>query len=79
MGSRLSLSYDTEGDILYLEAVPPYAAQFSDEIADGVVARMNPDTGEVECLEILSFRHRFKNLGDVFELPLAAHLRLLPA
>jgi len=78
MGSRLSLLYDNEGDVLYVEAVPPYAAQLSNEIADGVVARMNPDTGDVECLEILSFRRRFKNLDDVFELPLAARMKLLP-
>ena len=67
----MTYSYDREGDILYVNAVEPYAAQASDEIADGVVARMNPDTGAVENLEILSFSKRFARLGDILSLPIA--------
>jgi hypothetical protein len=72
MGAQLNLSYDREGDILYVNAVEPYAEQESDEIADGVVARMNPDTNAVENLEILSFSKRFARLGDLLSLPVAA-------
>ena len=44
------------------------------EIGDGVVARMNPDTGEVENLEILFFSDRFAKLGDLLHLPLRAKM-----
>jgi hypothetical protein len=69
VATQLSLRYDVEGDILYLDSVEPYAEQESDEIADGVVARLNPDTGAVENLEILFFRSHFPGLGDRLALP----------
>ncbi len=72
--SQLSLRYDPEGDILYLDTVLPYATQESDEIADGVVARMNPDSGEVENLEILFFSGRIPKLGDELRLPVGVRL-----
>jgi hypothetical protein len=74
MEAQLSLSYDQEGDILYVNVVEPYAGQESDEIAEGVVARMNPGTGAVENLEILFFSSRFERLGDLFRLPVGATL-----
>ena len=74
MSAQLTFSYDREGDILYVNAVEPYAEQESDEIADGVVARMNPKTGSVENLEILFFSSLFDHLGDVLRLPVAAAL-----
>jgi hypothetical protein len=51
----LTFTYDEAGDILYIDAVAPYAEQESDEIAENVVARFNPKTGAVENLEILFF------------------------
>jgi hypothetical protein len=71
MGPRLNLSYDREGDILYVNAIEPYAEQHSAMIADGVVGRMNPDSGAVENLEILSFSKRFNDLGDSIDLPVS--------
>jgi hypothetical protein len=38
-----------------------------------VIARLNPDTGDVESLEILSFSTRLQD--DLFELPVTAALR----
>lgn len=74
MDSQLTLSYDKEGDILYVNVVPPYADQESDEIADGIVARMNPDSGEVENLMILFFSGRISALGEEVRLPVRARL-----
>ena len=74
MGTRLSFRYDSEGDILYVNAVQPYAAQESDEIADGVIARTNPTTGAVENLEILFFASRFGQLDDLLSLPVAVEM-----
>ncbi len=45
MEEKLSLRYDREADILYLDRGPPYAEQESEELGDDVIARLNPVTG----------------------------------
>ena len=55
MEARLLVEYDRIGDILYLGTVSPYPEQESEELDYGVVARLNPQSGEIENLEILSF------------------------
>jgi len=74
MAAKLTLEYDRVGDILYITSCRPYAEQESDEIDDGVIARSNPDTGNIESLEILWFSTRLT--GTPLELPIAADLRL---
>ena len=78
METGLTLDYDREGDILYITRVPPYAEQESEEIGDEVVARLNPDTGEVEALEILFFSTRLLR-NDHLELPVRTEMRLDPS
>ncbi len=56
MDAKLSFEYDREGDILYINKRPPYPEQESEEIDYGIVARLNPSTGEIENLEILFFK-----------------------
>jgi uncharacterized protein YuzE len=75
MDAKLTFEYDREGDILYINTRPPYPEQESDEIGDEVIARFNPDTGQIENLEVLFFSTRLlrKNL---FKLPITADLRL---
>jgi uncharacterized protein YuzE len=75
MGEKLVFRYDKVGDILYVEKRPPYAAQESDEIGDEIIARFNPETGEVENLEILFFSKRLFDT-NLLELPIDANLRL---
>jgi uncharacterized protein YuzE len=75
MASRLTLQYDRVGDILYIETCPPYPEQDSDELDDHIVARSNPETGQIESLEILFFSTRLDDKG-VFELPVTAELSL---
>lgn len=74
MATGLTFHYDEPGDILYVDLVPPYASQLSDEIGDGVVVRTNPETGAVENMEILSFSAR-AGAGSLV-LPLIADLQL---
>ena len=76
MDANLSFKYDREADILHIDKCPPYAAQESEELGDEVVARLNPDTGEVENLEVLFFSTRLLR-SDLFELPVTADLRLV--
>ena len=54
----MKLEYDPIGDILYLESLPPYAAQCTREVAEGVLTRSNPKSGRVESTEVQSFVHR---------------------
>ena len=75
MAEKLTFEYDKEGDILYITKLLPYAAQESEEIGDDVIARLNPQTGEVESLEILFFSTRLGESGFL-EVPVAGELRL---
>jgi len=75
MKAKLTFQYDREADILHIDKCPPYAEQESEELPDEVVARLNPDTGEVENLDVLFFSTRLLR-SDLFELPVSADLRL---
>jgi uncharacterized protein YuzE len=75
MDTKLTFQYDREGDILYINTRPPYPEQESDEIGDEVIARFNPDTGQIENLEVLFFSTRLLR-SNLFELPVTADLRL---
>ena len=75
MESSLIIRYDQEGDILHIDKRKPYAGQDSDEIGEEMIARFNPDTGEVENIEILFFTARLRKDPNL-ELPLSADLRL---
>lgn len=75
MEEKLKLRYDRTADILYVDKCSPYAEQESEELEDEVVARLNPETGEVENLEVLFFSTRLLR-SDLVELPIDAHLRL---
>jgi len=76
MEKRLTLKYDREADILYINKLSPYAEQESEELEDGVIARLNKTTGEVENLEVLFFSTRLLR-SDVMELPVNVDLRTL--
>jgi uncharacterized protein YuzE len=76
MGAKLTFTYDREADILYINKRPPYREQESEELGDEVIVRLNPTTGEVENVEVLFFSTRLLR-GDLFELPVAADLRLV--
>jgi len=75
MAARLILKYDREADILHIDKCSPYEEQESEELGDDIIARLNPQTGEVENLEVLFFSTRLLR-QDLFELPVEADLRL---
>jgi uncharacterized protein YuzE len=76
MDAKLSFKYNREADILYINKCQPYAEQESEELGDDVIARLNPETGAVENVEVLFFSTRLLR-GDLFELPVIADLRLV--
>lgn len=75
MATQLTVEYDREGDILYLGKKPPYPEQDSEEIEYGVVARLHPQSGEIENLEILFFSKRVSK-GETLHLPVLAEFHL---
>jgi uncharacterized protein YuzE len=77
MAPKLTFTYDKIGDILYIEKCSPYAEQDSDEIADDIVVRLNPETRAVESFEILFFTKRLAS-DPVLELPVSGDFRLEP-
>ncbi len=75
MESKLTFTYDRDADILYVSTRAPYAEQESEELGDEVVARLNPQTREVESLEVLFYSTRLRD-DNSFDLPIAAALHL---
>ena len=61
MASKLTLEYDRVGDILYISNCRPYPEQESEELGDGIIARLNPVTSAepIGLSELLS-------TGDAF-------------
>ncbi len=76
MVEKMTFQYDREADILYINKRPPYAEQQSEELGDEVIARMNPNTGEIESLEVLFFSTRLMR-KNIFELPVTADMHLV--
>ena len=76
MVEKMTFQYDREADILYINKRPPYAEQQSEELGDEVIARMNPNTGEIESLEVLFFSTRLMR-KNIFELPVTAEMHLV--
>jgi len=63
MTENLIIKYDPTGDILYINKCAPYPEQ------------VNPQTEEIENLEILFFSQRLQENNEL-QLPLIANLRL---
>jgi hypothetical protein len=63
---KMTITFDTEANILNLEFCRPYKGQRSTEISGGVVARTHPITGRIEYLEIMDVSARDGKL----ELPM---------
>jgi uncharacterized protein YuzE len=74
MAQELTFQYDREADILYINTVPPYAEQESEELGDEIVARLNPKTGRIENLEVMFFTSRLLR-KELFSLPIIADMR----
>jgi uncharacterized protein YuzE len=75
VGAKLTLHYDKVGDILFIDKLPAYPEQETEELDDEVIVRLNPRTGEVENVEILFYSARLQR-GEDLVLPLLADLRL---
>jgi uncharacterized protein YuzE len=68
MEEKMIFKYDRDADILYINKRAPYPEQESEELGDDVIGRFNPDTGDVENIEVLFFSTRLLR-SDTFEIP----------
>ena len=75
MGAKLSFKYDREADILHIDKCQPYPEQESEELGDEVIARLNPETGDIKNTEVLFFSTRLVR-EELFEIPVEAELHL---
>jgi hypothetical protein len=75
MGAELRIEYQEDADVLIISKCPSYIGQDEDEIDDLVCGRMNPETGDIEYVEIVFFKARLEKEGTVV-LPIDATLRL---
>ena len=74
----MTFQYDREADILAINTCEPYPEQESEELEDEIIARFNPNTGEIENLEVLFFFTRLSQ-EELFQLPVSARLFLSAA
>jgi uncharacterized protein YuzE len=72
---KLKFTYDRAADILHIDKVKPYIGQETEELGDDVTARMNPQTNEIENVEVLFFSTRLLRGEDVFELPVISSMK----
>jgi len=63
-----SFTYAREGDSLYIDTVPPYVEQETEELGDDGRARLNSTTGESENLAGFFFSTRLLR-SEVFPCP----------
>ena len=75
METNLTFQYDRDADILYVHTCSPYPEQESEELDDEIIARFNPDTRNIENLEVLFFSTRLLR-EELLHLPIFAHLQL---
>lgn len=75
MAENLTFQYEQEGDILYINRCAPYTEQESEELGDDVIARLNPQTGEIENLEVLFFSERLQD-KKFLDLPITLNFSL---
>jgi hypothetical protein len=73
METPLTFDYDREADVLYINTRRPYPEQESEELGDGIVARINPQTNAIENLEVLFFSTRLLR-SNHFAVPVTAQL-----
>ncbi len=75
MGKEMKFSYDRSADILYINFIEPYPGQETEELGDDVIVRLNPETGEVENMEVLFFSTRLLR-DDIFCIPVIGNIQL---
>ena len=72
MNSKIKFEYDESGDILRIEVGKPHIGQIPKELSESIFARLNPETMDIECIEITDFAQRVMEGESVLSLPVVA-------
>lgn len=67
--TKLNYFYDQEADILYVSKGSPSQKDISNEINEGVIARIDPKTHKIRGFTILNFAARSKRASETVPLP----------
>lgn len=67
---RISISYDREADVMYLNFQDIKAE--TEEIEEGIFARYNPKDHSLAGLTIINFSQKFTRTPKEIEIPLQA-------
>ncbi|MFN0094909.1 MAG: DUF2283 domain-containing protein [Dehalococcoidia bacterium] len=68
----MTLSYDRVGDILHIDFGPRRPDQETEFLGDDIVARLNPETGAIESIEVLGLTSRAP--GAIIPVPVTGSL-----
>ena len=74
MGEAMKLHYDPVADILYLQHCAPNKTQRVREVSEGVLVRLNAESGVIEGYEVHGWLARSRD-GAPLSLPLAVPVR----
>ncbi len=77
MATKLTIEYDSVGDILYLDLLEPSDLQVLIEVSPGAMLRKNTLTGAVEGIELAGLTRRVGAPGAI-EVPVQVDLEMLP-
>lgn len=72
--TKTNMYYDSDADMLIIQYLKPYLGQEVEEIKDGIFAYINPKTGKVEGLQILSFKKRFSKSFNI-DIPSVVNIK----
>jgi len=74
--NNLQYFFDREADVLYVSKGQPRSDVESDEVGDGIIARLDPVTREIVGFTILNFLKRTEQGLPAIVLPFRADLSL---
>ncbi len=74
--NNLQYFFDKDADVLYVSKGDPKADVESEEVGDGIIARLDPVTREIVGFTILNFLKRTEQGLPAIVLPFRADLRL---
>lgn len=77
MKNNLQYQFDQEADVFYLTQRKPSLDDISEEISDGVVARIDPKTKKIVGLTIINFLSRYQQKTKPVNLPISAEFSIV--
>ena len=65
----LRIGYDREADVLYLSLGEPCKGMEYREVGNGIILRIDPETGKIVGLTVVDFVRNFSNVAQIAQVP----------